>query len=219
MMPAAIRVFIVDDHPFVREWLINLLGLEPDIEVIGEAGDADEAMAAIERGAPNVVVVDLSLKRGSGLDVIKAVHARLPDTKSLVLSMHEEIGDVEKALRAGARGYVMKSESTSQIVLAIRTVHEGGLYAAATVLSNLAERLVRRVPEADTPSPETLSERELDVFRRLGQGHSTRRIAGDLSLNLKTVQTYCARIKEKLGLDSASALVQAAVRWQERERH
>ena len=114
-----IGVFIVDDHPFVREWLGTLLGLEKDIEVVGEAGDPLSAMAAMESRPPDIAIVDLSLKRGSGLELIKAIRSRFPYTRSLVLSMHEEISDVERALRAGARGYVMKGESTGQIVVAI----------------------------------------------------------------------------------------------------
>ncbi len=213
--PARLRIFIVDDHPLVREWLGSLLRLQPDLEVCGEAGDPVHALAAMTAAPPDVAVVDLSLEHGSGLELIKDLRNQLPAVPVVVLSMHEEISDIERALRAGARGYVMKRESTSQIVTAIRQVHAGKIYAEASVLAALAERMVGRSPEENTASPEVLSDRELDVFRRLGEGHSTRRIADDLRISLKTVQTYYARIREKLGLADASELIRAAVRWQE----
>jgi DNA-binding NarL/FixJ family response regulator len=218
MNPRRLRIFIVDDHPLVREWLGSLLRLQPDLEVCGEAGDPARALAAMTATPPDVAVVDLSLEHGSGLELIKDLRSQLPAIPVVVLSMHEEIGDVERALRAGARGYVMKRESTSQIVTAIRQVHAGKIYADAAVLAALAERMVGRSPEETAASPEVLSDRELDVFRRLGEGHSTRRIADDLRISLKTVQTYYARIREKLGLADSSELMRAAVRWQEGKR-
>lgn len=216
-MTAPLRLFLVDDHPLVREWLGNLLRLQPDWEVCGESGDCADALAAMMADPPDIAIVDLSLQRGSGLDLIKDLRLHLPDTKSVVLSMHEEIGDVERALRAGARGYVMKRESTHQIVAAIRQVHAGQIYAEPAVLAALAARVIGR-PAEQSATPEALSDRELDVFRRLGEGHSTRRIADELGISLKTVQTYYARIREKLALADSAELVRAAVRWQERTR-
>jgi DNA-binding NarL/FixJ family response regulator len=218
MKPPRVRIFLVDDHPLVREWLGSLLRLQPDLEVCGEAGDPARALAAMTAAPPDVAIVDLSLKHGSGLELIKDLRAQLPSVRVLVLSMHEEISDIERALRAGARGYVMKRESTGQIVAAIREVHAGRIYADAAVLAALAERMLGRPSEANPASPETLSDRELDVFRRLGEGHSTRRIADDLRLSLKTVQTYYARIREKLGLADASELMRAAVRWHDSQQ-
>jgi DNA-binding NarL/FixJ family response regulator len=233
MMLRPIRVFIVDDHPLVREWLGNLLRLEEDIEVVGEADEPESAMAAISNMAampeavPDVVVVDLSLKRGSGLDLIKAICAsgdnalsqssRQTNIRALVLSMHEEVGDVERALKAGARGYVMKRESTSQIVNAIRQVHSGKIFLAPEVAARLAER-VDSYAQNPAASPDALSDRELEVFRRIGMGHSTRRIAEDLGVGQKTIQTYCARIKEKMGLNDGSELLRSAVQAHEREQ-
>lgn len=215
MKSSRIRVFIVDDHPLVREWLGNLLRLQPDLDVCGEAGDPAPALAAIIAQPPDIAVVDLSLKRGSGLDLIKSLRIQAPSVRVLVLSMHEEISEIERALRAGALGYVMKRESTGQIVAAIRQVHSGRLYADAAVLTALAERSLSRSPGSGTATPESLSDRELAVFRLLGQGHSTRRIADDLQIGIKTVQTYFTRIREKLGLADAAELVRAAVRWHE----
>jgi DNA-binding NarL/FixJ family response regulator len=214
-----IRVFIVDDHPLVREWLGNLLRLETDIELSGEAEEPIAALAAMEASPPDVAVVDLSLKRGSGMELIKDLHAWVPDTRVLVLSMHEEIGDVERALRAGALGYVMKRESTNQIVAAIRQVYAGHVYAEAGILSQLAGRMMGRAARDPATAAETLSDRELEVFRRLGEGHTTRRIADDLGVSQKTVQTYCARIKEKFGLNDGTGLVQAAIRWCESKKN
>ncbi|MGA2444547.1 MAG: response regulator transcription factor [Opitutaceae bacterium] len=217
-MSSRTRIFLVDDHPLVREWLGHLLRLEPDMEVCGEADTPSAALSAMALQRPEVAIVDLSLQHGSGLDLIKDLRASLPATQVIVLSMHEEIGDVERALRAGARGYVMKRESTSQIVNAIRQVQAGHVYANAEVLAQLAERMIGRPMDEPPATPEALSDRELDVFRRLGAGHSTRRIAEDLGVSLKTVQTYCARIKEKLGLGDGSELMRAAMRWNEAGR-
>ncbi len=218
MSSSRIRVFIVDDHPLVREWLASLLRLQPDLDICGEAGEPAPAIAAMSVAPPDVAIVDLSLKRGSGLELIKDMRQQLPTVRVLVHSMHEEITDIERTLRAGARGYVMKRESTGQIVTAIRQVHEGRIYADPAVLSALAERVIGRPPESIGATPDVLSDRELDVFRRLGEGHSTRRISEDLNISLKTVQTYCVRIREKLSLADASELVRAAVRWVESKR-
>jgi DNA-binding NarL/FixJ family response regulator len=201
------RVYLVDDHPLVREWLVNLLRIEPDLSVVGEAADTATAMAAMLADPPHVAVVDLSLHRGSGLDLIKALREQLPQVGVIVLSMHEELTDMERAFRAGALGYVTKRESTRLIVEAIRSVRAGKVFANPATLAQLAARFVGRTPSLE--AVEVLSDRELDVFRRLGNGQSTREIADTLGVSLKTVQTYCARIKEKLGLQD----------WQELSRY
>jgi len=210
------RVFIVDDHPLVREWLANLLREQPDFEIAGEAADAPTGLAAIIASRPDIAIVDLSLKDTSGLDLIKDIAAQLPGTAIIVLSMHEELSYAERALRAGARGYVTKRESTDRIVEAIREVLAGRIYAAPELLAKIAERFI------GTPSPvtrsitEMLSDRELEVFRRLGEGLPTRRIAEDMHVSMKTVQAYCARIKDKLRLANGAELVREAVRWAEK---
>ena len=163
--------------------------------------------------APDIAIVDLTLRSGTGLDLIKDLRAQLPAVQVIVLSMHEELAQVERALRAGAAGYVMKRESTTRIVEAIRTVRSGSVYANPEVLSRLAERMVGR---RNAPgSVDALSDRELEVFRRMGEGHATKRIATDLGVSMKTVQEYQARIKDKLGLADATELMRAAVRWTE----
>jgi DNA-binding NarL/FixJ family response regulator len=211
------RIFLVDDHPLVREWLATLLRLQPGLEVSGQAEDASSGLAAMIADPPDMAIVDLSLKTSSGLDLIKDLTEHLPGIQIIVLSMHEEVFYAERALRAGARGYVMKRESTDSMVEAIRTVQAGRVYANAQLLARLAERMVGSTAATSPGNVETLSDRELDVFRRLGEGESTRRIAGELHLSIKTVQAYCARIKEKLRLASGAELVREAVRWTEQK--
>jgi DNA-binding NarL/FixJ family response regulator len=211
------RIFIVDDHPLVREWLGGLLRQQADFEVCGQAEDAAGALAAMAPQPPDVAIVDLSLKGGSGLDLIKDIRLRHPQTAVVVLSMYEEIYYAERALRAGALGYITKRESTTRIVEAIRQVRAGRVYGSAELLSRLAERMVGRDPPPAQGAMALLSDREIEVFQRLGRGQTTRRIATELSVSIKTVQAYCARIKGKLNLASASELMREAVRWVESE--
>jgi DNA-binding NarL/FixJ family response regulator len=218
MISPRTRIFIVDDHPLVREWLAALLRKQPDFEVSGQAEDAAGALSAMIAQPPDLAIVDLSLKSSSGFDLIKSIVEHLPATQVIVLSMHEEAFYAERALRAGARGYVTKRESTDCIVEAVRVVRKGDLYGSAPLLAQLAERMVGRAPSQPTDSVETLSDRELDVFRRLGEGQTTRRIADELHVSIKTIQAYCARIKGKLGIASGAELVREAVRWQEQQR-
>jgi DNA-binding NarL/FixJ family response regulator len=213
------RIFIVDDHTLVREWLANLLRQEPDFEVCGLAEGAPQALAGMIALPPDIAIIDLSLKGGSGLDLIKDLHRLCPATQVVVLSMHEEIYFVERAFRAGARVYVTKRDSTHRIVEAIRAVLAGQIYAASGTLAQLAERMVGHSPARQPGSVELLSDRELEVFRRLGEGQGTRKIATDMGLNMKTVQAYSARIKEKLGLANASELMREAVRWVETKQN
>jgi DNA-binding NarL/FixJ family response regulator len=209
------RIFIVDDHTLVREWLSNLLRQEPDFEVCGQADSAAGALADMNTAPPEIAIVDLSLKHGSGLDLIKDLRLQCPATQVVVLSMHEEIYFIERALRAGARAYVTKRESTHHIVGAIRAVLAGQVYANADTLAALAERIVGQSAARQPGRVELLSDRELEVFRRLGEGQGTRKIATEIGVSMKTVQAYCARIKEKLGLDNVSELVREAVCWVE----
>jgi len=212
------RIFIVDDHPLVREWLGNLLRQQSDFEVCGQAEDAIGALAAMAGSPPDVAIVDLSLKGGSGLDLIKDMRSLYPGTAIIVLSMYEEVYYAERSLRAGALGYITKRESTGKIVEAIRQVRSGRVYASPELLARLAERLVGRAPPPPQGAMAILSDREIEVFQRLGQGDTTRRIATDLGVSIKTVQAYCARIKEKLTLSSGTELMREAVRWVESER-
>ena len=208
------RVFLVDDHPLVREWLANLLRAQPDFEICGQAENAPDALTALATTPADVAIVDLSLRKSSGLDLIKDLREQFPALEVIVLSMHEELFSAERALRAGARAYVTKRESTGSIVKAIREVRAGRIYASPEMLSQLAGRLIGGNPA----TVETLSDRELEVFRRLGEGQDSRQIAEELHLSIKTVQAYCTRIREKLGLTSSALLVRDAVRWVEQTR-
>lgn len=213
------RVFIVDDHPLVREWLAALLRQQPHLTLCGEAETSGAALMAMLSDPPDVAIVDLSLKNSSGLDLIKELTEHLPGTQAIVLSMHDEDFYAERALRAGARGYVTKQEATDRILEAIRTVQAGRLFASPPLLARLNAKMLGRNPPPPAGSVETLSDRELDVFRRLGHGQTTRQISSALGLSIKTVQVYCARIKEKLTLTSAAELVREAVRWVEQQPH
>ena len=207
------KVFLIDDHPLVREWMTNLVNQLPDLTVCGEAAAPEDAIAGIATNKPDIAIVDLSLKEGSGLDLIKNIKAEFPTIAVIVLSMHDERYYAERTMRAGARGYVMKGEVTSDILAAIRDVLAGKIYLSPHMREVFAERFV----DGDLPglvSPvETLSDRELQVFQLLGQGIETRKVAQKLNVSIKTVQAYCARIKDKLQLANASELLREAVRW------
>lgn len=211
------RVFLVDDHPLVREWLINLVNRQPDLAICGEAEDAPRALSGIAALRPDVAIVDLSLRVGSGLELVKDLKVHSPGVAVIVLSMHDEALYAERALRAGARGYVMKRETTKKILAAIRRVLEGGVHVSDDFAAVMAEKFVggRGKPVGDQPIVTLLSDRELEVFRMLGQGRGTPQIAETLGLSLKTVQAYCARIKEKLGLNNATELLREALRFEE----
>lgn len=210
------RIFIVDDHPLVRDWLANLIAQEPGLEFCGQAEDAETALAQVKDVAPDVVIVDLSLKHSSGLELIKDLRRTIPDAQILVLSMHEEMNYVERAFRAGAQGYVVKRESGSCVVDAIRAVLDGQRYASSALMSPLVGRLFGS--GAEKPVNELLSDRELEVFQLRGEGRGTKEIAEYIQVSIKTVESYDARIKEKLGLQSAGELLREAVRWNDR-RH
>lgn len=212
--PQSKRIFLVDDHPLVREWLTNLINQQCDLVVCGEAASAPAALEAIEAHKPEVAIIDISLRTGSGIELLKDVRRISPGTASIVLTMHDESLYAERALRAGARGYVMKRDTTKRILVAIRTVLEGRRYLTAELTAALTERLIDGAPAEGAESPlAQLSDRELEVFRMLGAGMETRKIGEALKISMKTVQVYCGRIKEKLGLNSATELLREAVRW------
>ncbi len=208
------RVFLVDDHPLVREGLANLINHQDDLSVCGEAEDSGGARAGIEKTKPDVALVDISLKNESGLELVKNLESKFPNVALIVLSMHDEALYAERALRAGARGYVMKRETTKSMLTAIRRVLEGDVYVSDRVVNLMARRMSSRKAAAKSPV-ERLSDRELEIFRLLGQGRTTSQIAEDLRLSLKTVQAYCARAKEKFGVNSLTELLRAAIRWED----
>ena len=216
-MTDAIRVYLVDDHPLVREGLTNLVNQQRNMQVCGEAEAVPDALDGIAATNPDVVVVDISLKGASGLDLIKLLKTRQPNVKVVALSMHDETLYAERALRAGALGYVMKRESSKRIVDAISRVAEGKLALSDPMTETLAQKFVAGSTGADKTPIEQLSDRELEVFAMLGRGFETRRVADTLDISIKTVQAYCVRIKQKLGLGTAAELVYEAIRWHERQ--
>lgn len=214
-MTASTRVFIVDDHPLVREFLATLIDQQPDLTVCGQADDHRSALTGIASTQPDVAIVDLSLGEKSGLELIRQLKASHPRVAVLVLSMHDEDLYALRALRAGARGYIMKREATGNVILAIRRVREGGIAVSERVAEALAEKLVRGAAAVADSPVQALSDRELEVFRLVGEGRTTRQIADALNLSFKTVQAYYARIKTKLGADNAVEMLRDAIRWSE----
>ena len=207
----------MDDHPLVREWLSNLINQQPDLEVCGEAEDAAGALAGIARTMPDLAIIDISLNAASGLELIKDLCIQHPLVAPLVLSMHEEELYAERAMRAGARGYVRKRETSKNILSAIHRVLEGGIYVSERLSNTMALKFLKgqEAVGISRSRVEELSDRELEVFQLLGQGRSTSQIAEQLHISLKTVQAYCVRAKEKLGLSTAAELLREAILWEE----
>ena len=208
-----IRVFIVDDHPVVRQGLGQLLVMAPDMDCCGEAGSAQEAMKRLEAAKADVAVVDLSLRDSSGLELVKDLHARQPGLPVVVLSIHDEGLYAERVLRAGARGYVMKDEAEETILVAIRRVAAGGIHLSDRMSGRLLTKFVDGSSESAGGALGRLSDRELEVYDLIGRGVTTREIAGRLNLSIKTVEAHRENIKKKLKLGDAVELLQHAFRW------
>jgi DNA-binding NarL/FixJ family response regulator len=215
IMPQKNKVFLVDDHPLVREGLVNLISQQADLQICGEADNEPQALELIGTVQPDVTIVDISLENGSGIELIKSIKAAYPGVVVLVLSMHDESLYAERALRAGARGYIMKREAAKKVIQAIRSVLAGQLYVSEKIAAMMAEKFVEGRIAAVASPIEQLSNRELEVFQLLGSGHNTRQIADHLHVGFKTVQAYSARIKEKLKLANATELLREAIRWHE----
>ncbi|HTL73028.1 MAG TPA: response regulator transcription factor [bacterium] len=210
------RVLIVEDQPVTRHGLRRLLERQPGIRVCGEAGNYERALAAIARSNPALVTVEIQLNHASGLDLIKEVRLRFPPVRLLVISQQDEVLYAERALRAGALGYIHKRESLARVVKAVQTVLRGGIYVSEEIASKLASKLVGRRQRA-TPIMDVLTDRELRVFGLVGEGFGPIRIAEQLQINKSTVETYRARIKQKLRFHSADELRREAILWAHRE--
>ncbi len=213
------RVYLVDDHPIVRQGLIKLIEQEAGLEVCGEAGKVSEALAAIRELDPDVILVDISLEDSNGLELIKLIDDLGLQIPMLVLSMHDESLYAEHALRAGASGYVMKQAASNTLIQAIEKVMEGEIYVSKNMSSQMLKMAFRSSGEETRTGAERLSLRELEVFELIGRGNSTREIAEQLNLSVKTIETYRAHIKEKLQLRSGTELMQRAIHWVENESH
>ncbi|MEM7810429.1 MAG: response regulator transcription factor [Planctomycetota bacterium] len=207
------RIMIVDDHPVVREGLCQLITQQPDLEVCSEAESVAGAFRAYMNSTPDLVIIDLSLSDGSGIELIKEIKARNEHARMLVTSMHDETLFAERVLRAGAKGYVSKQEPTTNLLDAIRQVLEGRVYLSSTMSDQMLHRMVAGADISEQSPIDSLSDRELEVFEMIGQGLTTREIATKLDLSPKTVETYRENIKAKLNLANGTALTRHAVQW------
>ena len=211
-------IFIVDDHPMLRRGLAALIENEPDLTVCGEASTCQAALQGIRESKADLVIVDLGLEGCDGLDLVKDIKARHPKTPALVLSMNDESLYAERALRAGARGYVTKQQLDATVLIAIRRLLNGKIYISEKIGTRFAEQFLG-VPTQQKDSPlAVLTDRELEVFRLIGQGRSTRQNAQRLHLSIKTIESHRERIKQKLTIESGAELVRRATQWVETGR-
>ena len=211
-IPAKKSIFIVDDHPIVRQGLALLINREADLAVCGDAEEANSALRRIEELKPDLIVLDISLNGPDGLDLLKNIRVRDSNLPVLVLSMLDEMLYAERSLSAGANGYIMKQEATERVLVAIRRILAGEIYVSDRMSSRMLHRFVGGTQAERSPMA-GLTDRELEVFRLIGEGHGTRQIAEELCISVKTVESYQAHIKDKLSLKNGRELVQRAIQW------
>jgi DNA-binding NarL/FixJ family response regulator len=207
------KILVVDDHPMIREGLVRLVDDEQDLAICGQADDAPEALKAISETKPDIVVIDILLKSSNGIELMKSIKAQYPKLPVLILSMHNEALYAERALRAGAMGYIMKQEASEKLLTAIRHVLAGQIYVSDKISKKLIRKLARGKTGMVASPIDSLSDRELEVFRLIGQGYGTSQIAEKLYLSIKTIETYRTHIKEKLNLTDSRELLQYAIQW------
>ena len=207
------KVFVVDDHPIVRQGLAQMVNREADLIVCGEAEDASTVLQSIVTVKPDILIVDISLNGPDGLELLKNIRTRYPSLPVLILSMHDESIYAERALRAGANGYIMKQEAAEKVLGAVRQILNHETYVSDRVASKILQRYISGSESPKSSPLSDLSDRELEVFRLIGMGHSTRMIAEELHLSIKTVESYQAHIKDKLSLKNGRELVQHAIQW------
>jgi DNA-binding NarL/FixJ family response regulator len=213
--PARRRLLVVDDHPFMRAGLAQLINQQPDLQVIAEAGNPAEAIRELARGKPDLVITDLTMPGRSGLEFIKDLRAVEPRIPVLVVSMHDEAIYAERVLRAGGRGYIMKEAGGENLLAAIRQILRGEVYVSPRMAMRMMEAFTQRTPRGSSSPIGQLTDREFEVLQLIGAGKSTRDIATQLHLSSKTVDVHRGHIKEKLDLKDTTALVRYAVRWVE----
>ncbi len=209
------RILLIDDHPIMRHGLAQLIRMEPELEVCGEAGSAAAGLAALEKLKPDLVIVDLTLPDKHGLELLKDIQAMRPGQRCIVLSMHDESLYAERALRAGARGYVMKETAAENLITAIQRVLGGSIYISETMASRMLEQVSGQRGKTGSTGVSQLSDRELEVLEMIGLGTPTKLIAEKLSISSRTVEAHRAHIKEKLAITDGAALVRYAVQWVE----
>ena len=212
-------VFVVDDHPLLRQGLALMINREPDLVVCGEAEEAQAAIKAIAAKEPDILIADISLNGPDGLDLLKTLRSLYPDLPVLVLSMHDESIYAERALRARANGYIMKQEATEKVLIAVRRILSGDIYLSDRMANKLLHQYITGSAVDLKSRLSTLSDRELEVFRLIGEARTTRQIAEKLHLSIKTVETYQAHIKDKLSLRSGRELVQHAIQSTVNEKY
>jgi DNA-binding NarL/FixJ family response regulator len=217
---AKTRVLLIDDHPMIRRGLAGLINEDTDLMVCGEAGNSREALEMIAEVEPHLAIVDISMEEWNGIELIKEVQARHPHLRVLVLSMHEEEIYAERALRAGASGYVMKAQAAGTVMEAIRRVLAGKIYISERVNNQLLHRVAMhpRLAASSASPVERLSERELQIFRLLGDGIRVREIATQLYISIKTVESHRVNIRRKLGLLNSAQLLRYAIQYSRIER-
>ncbi|MFC1672278.1 response regulator [Planctomycetota bacterium] len=209
-----IRILLVDDHPIVRYGMRQLIELEKDMTVCGEAGSVDEGLAAVEKHNPDLAIVDITMDGRSGIELARDLSSRRPDFPVLMLSIHDEMDYVERALKAGARGYLTKREAPKLIVSAVRAVMQGEMFVPDSMATKLLTKLVVRDRTDSDGDPTTcLSGRELEVFEMMGRGQGTRQIAEALHRSVNTIETHKRHIKQKLDIETASELASLATEW------
>jgi len=206
------KIVVVEDHPIVRRGIIQLINLEEDILCVGEAESTTEANEVLKNENPDLVLIDLSLKGGSGLELIKDIKMIYPHMLIIVVSLHDENVYAERVMRAGAKGYIMKSEATETILIAIRKVLNGGIYLSSDMQTKMLNKMLGG-EKSFVSVVEKLSDREFEVFELIGKGFSTRKIAEDLYLSIKTIDTYKSHIKTKLNITGSTELIQFATEW------
>jgi DNA-binding NarL/FixJ family response regulator len=207
------RILLVEDHPVVRHGLANLIDDEADLAVCGGAESCEQAISLVESSRPDVVLIDITLPDGSGLDLIKQLHETWPDLPLLALSMHDETLFAERVLRAGARGYVMKKEAMEKLLTAIRRVLAGEVHVSEKMASRMVQKLIDRSGAKTPAGLESLSDREFEVFNLIANGVGPSEIARRLGLSVRTIETHREHIKEKLGLKSGTELTRHALQW------
>ncbi len=210
------KILIVDDHPIMRKGLSMLINQEPDLAVAGEAGDARKAMELIDSIGPDMVIIDISLPGVDGVELLKNIKLKYNELPALVVSMHDEALFAERALRAGARGYIMKQEAVEKVLDGIRRVLAGEIFVSSTIATKMLEKLVEGDTKKTASPLDFLSDRELSVFQLIGRGMGTRQIAEELHLSVKTIESYRSHIKEKLRLTSGMDLLTYAIQWMQK---